>query len=53
VLIEHAGKTTLTTTMTYASKEARDMVLKSPMEEGAAGGYDRLAEFLAEQLGKR
>jgi hypothetical protein len=31
----------------YESREARDAVLKSPMEEGMAGGYDRLEELLA------
>ena len=47
VLIEHGGKTTLTQTMLYESREARDAVLKSPMEQGVAAGYDRLAELLA------
>src|SRR5712691_8215222 len=32
VLVERGGKTTLTTTVLYASREARDGVLKSPME---------------------
>jgi hypothetical protein len=31
----------------YQSKDARDAVLKSPMEDGAAAGYDKLAEVLA------
>jgi len=47
VLIEHDGKTTLTNTILYASREARDAVLKTPMEDGVALGYDRLAELLA------
>jgi uncharacterized protein YndB with AHSA1/START domain len=46
-LTEKGGKTTLTQTVTYASKEARDIVLKSPMEMGASAGYDRLEAFLA------
>jgi uncharacterized protein YndB with AHSA1/START domain len=46
-LTEKGGKTTLTQTVTYASKEARDIVLKSPMESGASEGYDRLEAFLA------
>lgn len=46
VLTEHGGKTTLTNTILYASKEARDAVLRTPMEHGVAAGYDRLAELL-------
>ena len=37
---------TLTTTILYESKEARDAVLRSPMEQGVAASYDRLAEVL-------
>jgi uncharacterized protein YndB with AHSA1/START domain len=47
VLTEQGGKTTLTQTITYQSSEAREAVLKSPMESGVAAGYDRLAELLA------
>jgi uncharacterized protein YndB with AHSA1/START domain len=47
VLVEQGGRTTLTQTMLYESRAARDAVLKSPMEEGVAAGYDRLAELLA------
>jgi len=47
VLIEQGGKTTLTTTVLYASKKIRDAVLKSPMEHGLAASYDKLAELLA------
>lgn len=47
VLVEEAGRTTLTQTMLYESREARDAVLASPMEDGVAAGYDRLAELLA------
>ncbi len=47
VLVEQGGKTTLTLTVLYQSREARDAVLKSPMESGVAAGYDRLAELLA------
>ena len=46
-LLEYEGKTTLTMTLLYESREARDVVLKSPMEQGVAAGYDRLAELLA------
>jgi uncharacterized protein YndB with AHSA1/START domain len=46
--VEQNGKTTLTSTVLYSSQEARDIVLKYPMERGAAESYDRLAEMLAE-----
>lgn len=46
-LVEDAGRTTLTITVRYESKEARDGVLKSPMKEGMESGYDTLAELLA------
>jgi len=46
ILTEQGGKTTLTTTVLYPSREARDAVLKSRMEEGVAASYDRLAELL-------
>lgn len=49
VLVERDGKTTMTQTLRYESREARDAVLRSPMEEGVAAGYDRLAELLASQ----
>lgn len=45
--VEQAGKTTMTMTMTYASKEAREAVLKTPMEQGMAMGLDTLANLLA------
>ena len=47
VLVEQGGKTTVTTTVLYASQEVRDGVLKSPMERGVAESYDKLAELLA------
>jgi uncharacterized protein YndB with AHSA1/START domain len=47
VLVERDGRTTLTQTILYESREARDAVLRSPMEQGLAAGYDRLAELLA------
>jgi hypothetical protein len=33
-------------TVLYESREARDEVPKTPMEQGVAYGYDRLAELL-------
>jgi uncharacterized protein YndB with AHSA1/START domain len=47
VLVEQGGKTTLTQTLLYESRETRDAVLKSPMESGVAASYDRLAELFA------
>jgi uncharacterized protein YndB with AHSA1/START domain len=46
VLIEQAGKTTLTETILYESREARDGVLKSGMEKGVVASYDRLEKLL-------
>jgi uncharacterized protein YndB with AHSA1/START domain len=48
-LTESGGVTTLTQTLLYESREARDGVLKSPMESGVAAGYDRLERLLATQ----
>jgi uncharacterized protein YndB with AHSA1/START domain len=47
VFVEQGGKTTVTTTVQYASRDVRDAVLKSPMESGVAKSYDALAELLA------
>lgn len=46
VLTEHAGTTTFTATLRYESRQARDTVLKSPMEEGAGLSYERLAQLV-------
>jgi uncharacterized protein YndB with AHSA1/START domain len=46
VLTEQGGKTTLTLTVLYPSKEARDGALASGMERGVAAGYDRLVGLL-------
>ena len=46
VFVEQDGKTTLTATVLYPSKEVRDVVIKSGMEHGAAESYDKLAELL-------
>jgi uncharacterized protein YndB with AHSA1/START domain len=45
-LVEEGGKTTLTLTVRYESKEARNGVLQSPMASGVEATYNRLAEFL-------
>ena len=49
-LAEQQGKTTLTQTMRYQSREAREAVLKSNMESGVKASYDRLAELLTHSL---
>ena len=46
-LVERAGKTTLTLTMVYPSKEVRDTILNSGLKHGAAELYDKLDEYLA------
>ncbi len=45
--VEQDGRTTLNICMRYDSRETRDAVLKSPMEEGVGAGFDRLAALLA------
>jgi hypothetical protein len=45
-LVESGGKTTLTLSVRYQSREARDAVLKTPAAQGVSAGYDRLAELL-------
>ena len=51
--VERGGKTTMTQTILYTSKQARDGVLKSPMESGVAQSYDKLAEILSTMSSKR
>jgi uncharacterized protein YndB with AHSA1/START domain len=46
VLTEHAGKTTITCTLLYPSKEARDAALQTGMKEGMAMTFDRFNEYL-------
>jgi len=46
VFIEEGGKTIMTATVLYPSKEVRDIVIKTGMEHGAAESYDKLAEML-------
>jgi len=46
VLTEKAGKTTMTSTVLYPSKEARDNALGTGMKEGWSMSYDRLDEYL-------
>jgi uncharacterized protein YndB with AHSA1/START domain len=51
VLTEQDGKTTVTTTVLYASLEARDRALESGMEKGITASHDRLDALLASELG--
>ena len=46
VLEERGGVTLMTCTALYKTREARDTVLRSPMEQGAAETFDRLEELL-------
>jgi uncharacterized protein YndB with AHSA1/START domain len=45
-LEEKDGKTTITATAVYDSVEARDAMIESGMESGAAETYERLDEYL-------
>jgi uncharacterized protein YndB with AHSA1/START domain len=45
-LSEHDGKTTVTSISRFDSIEARDGMIQSGMEKGAAETYDRLEELL-------
>jgi uncharacterized protein YndB with AHSA1/START domain len=45
--VEEGGKTRLTATVWYPSREVRDMVLGTGMAQGAGISYDRLEELLA------
>jgi uncharacterized protein YndB with AHSA1/START domain len=47
VLTETAGKTTLTSTVLFPSREIRDQVVKSGLGRGVAESYDKLAQLLA------
>jgi uncharacterized protein YndB with AHSA1/START domain len=46
-LTEQGGKTTITLTEVYPSKEARDAAIASGMESGVAAGYNQLEAMLA------
>jgi uncharacterized protein YndB with AHSA1/START domain len=54
VLSEEEGKTLMTCTVLYPSKEARDQALETGMKEGWSESYDRLDAFLrTPRRGKR
>jgi uncharacterized protein YndB with AHSA1/START domain len=46
VLTEKDGKTTITQSVLYPSKEARDAALKTGMKDGVSASFDRLAAYL-------
>ena len=46
LLTEEGGKTHLTVTARYDSRETRDMVIGTGMERGAAISYDRLEDLV-------
>jgi uncharacterized protein YndB with AHSA1/START domain len=46
VFAEQGGSTTVTQTVRYESREARDAVTQSGMERGVTASYDRLADLL-------
>ncbi len=45
--VEHSGKTAMTVTILYESKDARDEVLKSGMESGVNDSYNNLEDLLS------
>jgi uncharacterized protein YndB with AHSA1/START domain len=45
--VEQGGKTTVTVTVRYESKAARDAVLATPMATGMTESYDALAAVLS------
>jgi uncharacterized protein YndB with AHSA1/START domain len=47
-LTEEGGKTRLTATVRYPSRDVRDMVLSSGMAQGAGISYDRLEDLVAD-----
>jgi uncharacterized protein YndB with AHSA1/START domain len=47
VLTEEDGKTTMTCTVRYPSKEARDRALGTGMKEGWSRSYDRLDGYMS------
>jgi uncharacterized protein YndB with AHSA1/START domain len=47
-LAEDGSITTVKTTVTYDSKEARETVLRSPMDKGMEASYERLEKLLAD-----
>lgn len=47
-IVENNGKSTITTTVRYSSREARDAALQTGMTSGMEMGYERLEDLLNE-----
>ncbi|MEO6142386.1 MAG: SRPBCC domain-containing protein [Dermatophilaceae bacterium] len=47
---EHSGRTTVTTTVRYATAQGRDAMLRYPMARGVGESGDRLVELLCDLL---
>ena len=47
-IVEKNGKSTITTTIRFASREARDAALQTGMTTGMEAGFERLEEVLKE-----
>lgn len=47
--VEKKGRTTLSITVRYSSREARDGAIKTGMTKGVEAGYDRLDDLLKEE----
>jgi uncharacterized protein YndB with AHSA1/START domain len=47
VLSEENGRTTMTLTILYPSKQARDAAFETGMSDGASQSFDRLEDYLA------
>jgi uncharacterized protein YndB with AHSA1/START domain len=45
-LTEEDGKTTITQTVLYVSKDVRDAALRTGMKDGVSTSFDRLADYL-------
>jgi uncharacterized protein YndB with AHSA1/START domain len=50
MLSEKDGKTTMTLTILYPSKEARDAATQTGMKDGMSVSYDRLAAYLVRRM---
>jgi uncharacterized protein YndB with AHSA1/START domain len=50
-LIEHAGKTTLTSRMRFPSRDVRDIVVKNGLDKNLNQTYDKLADLLRASAG--
>jgi uncharacterized protein YndB with AHSA1/START domain len=49
VFVERSARTTVTSTLRYPSRDARDIVLRYPMARGVGEAFDRLDELLPTQ----